>query len=365
MHLNNDFSGSPKILADAIRVVVERDWKCKLYVSSSSSNGFLSNPGCKVEKYWFRRYPRYRIFTFLALLISQILLFLKLVRDDESRAADFIYVNTLLPFGALLFGWIFKKRTICHVHELSLSPKILQKSLEKLIELSGATSIFVSAEQQKLSKLRSQRSFVVPNSLPDSFLYERNKAKDRLRSRVGFGVLMICSTARYKGLDELIQLANEVGCGTDAINFTCVLNCSSSELIRIESEKQIPPNLKLEPVTSTPGLYYEKAKVILNLSRVDMWIETFGLTVLEGMAYGLVPIAPPVGGTRDFLIHGENGFMVDSRNTRDIALILYKLAEDFQLWHECSKRAQETADRYTETRFGKNIINVLEEEICH
>lgn len=60
--------------------------------------------------------------------------------------------------------------------------------------------------------------------------------------------------------------------------------------------------------------FYQEASIILNLSDVNLWVETFGLTILEGMAYQLPAIVPPVGGVIELVEENKNGFLIDSKD---------------------------------------------------
>ena len=69
-----------------------------------------------------------------------------------------------------------------------------------------------------------------------------------------------------------------------------------------------------------------EADLVLNLSNPSLWVETFGLTLLEAMAYQLPVICPPVGGPIELVKNDENGFCIDSRNMDElIEKIIYIL----------------------------------------
>ena len=48
-------------------------------------------------------------------------------------------------------------------------------------------------------------------------------------------------------------------------------------------------------------------------------VETFGLTILEGMAYGLPALIPPVGGITELVEHGRSGYWTNSRNLSHVS----------------------------------------------
>ena len=57
------------------------------------------------------------------------------------------------------------------------------------------------------------------------------------------------------------------------------------EISRYFEEVKIPENITMLNVQKDIILYYKQANFLLNLSRVDEWVETFGLTIIEAMAF--------------------------------------------------------------------------------
>ena len=52
----------------------------------------------------------------------------------------------------------------------------------------------------------------------------------------------------------------------------------------------------------------------MNLSDPEGWVETFGMTILEAMAYGIPSIAPSAGGPLEIVEDGKNGYCLDVTN---------------------------------------------------
>ena len=53
-----------------------------------------------------------------------------------------------------------------------------------------------------------------------------------------------------------------------------------------------------------------------------MCVETFGMTILEAMPYGIPAIVPNVGGPLELVQHGYNGYCVDVRNLEELRYYL-------------------------------------------
>lgn len=166
---------------------------------------------------------------------------------------------------------------------------------------------------------------------------------------------MICSLKAYKGIWEFVELAHK----NQHLNFKLVLNASEEELTTYFETHQIPPNLALIPTQSNTHSLYHWADILLNLSRPDQWIETFGLTVLEAMAYGLPTIVPPVGGVTELVVSNYNGERIDSRNTEELSDKLNKLLTDKAKYTRYSKAAIQKASLFVELNFVQHSIAII------
>lgn len=99
--------------------------------------------------------------------------------------------------------------------------------------------------------------------------------------------------------------------------------------------------------------------MVLNLSDTKLWVETFGLTVLEAMAYGLPTIVPPVGGVVELVEEGKNGFLIDSKNVKLISEKLNQMLQNETIYHQMSKEALEKVNSLV-----KIILKTNQYEFC-
>jgi glycosyltransferase involved in cell wall biosynthesis len=87
--------------------------------------------------------------------------------------------------------------------------------------------------------------------------------------------------------------------------------------------------------------------------------ETFGMTILEGMAYGLPVIVPPVGAPVDIVTEGHDGFRIDSRKTHKLKACIEQLATDKPRYQKLATAARQTAKSYDQDRFSKKIVQIF------
>lgn len=359
VHLNNDFSGSPKVLRDVINVANELNIPNKLYISNSSDYGFLSNTAKKVSHYWYKRIGKNRFLTFLLLCISQIHLLLKLLLDKEITSNSVIYVNTLLPFGANIYAILTRRKLICHIHEVSLTPYLFYRSLVVLNRFSSNSNIFVSDEHFRIAGVKRVKSTILPNSVDSHFLKNGKDHPYAHKIDGDFVVLMICGAARYKGIPEFFEIARKTGAAKLGISFKLVINCSPNELQSHTYNATIPPNVTVSSVSDNVSSFYSSASLLINLSRPDMWVETFGLTILEAMAFGVPVIAPPVGGPVNIVSNNADGFLIDSRQSTKIAHCIIDLYHNPNKHREMSRAAKIKVKSYTYEMFKKHLTPLI------
>src|SRR6478672_6260884 len=132
-HLLNDRSGSPRVLKAVIESFTGNE-EPVLYIGSHGE-GVLSTVRIPTRKYWYRRY-RSRVLTLLSYFASQGFLFWALLSAKGIPKDAVVYANTLLPFGAALYGRLTGRHVIYHVHEVSLTPRIFRLLLTSIARVT-------------------------------------------------------------------------------------------------------------------------------------------------------------------------------------------------------------------------------------
>ncbi|MEO0310984.1 MAG: a-glycosyltransferase-related protein glycosyltransferase family 4 protein [Bacteroidota bacterium] len=338
VHLLDDYSGSPRVLAQAVRAWQQNGNEVKLY-TGSNLKGILSDLHIDNHKKFFYKFFENKVLRTICLNFSQIHLFFLLVFTLKSK--DRLYVNTLLPFGAALAGRIRGVEVIYHIHETSINPMVLKKFLRTIVKLTATKVIYVSDYLSKSEPITGPRSMVIYNSLPNEFVEQASKFTIARSEK--FNVMMLCSCKAYKGVNEFVELANKL----PRFDFTLVLNASEMEVRHFFNGAQLPPNLCMYFEVRDTHSFYQKADVVLNLSHPDRWIETFGLTVLEASAYGKPVIVPEVGGPAEIISHAINGFTISVHKLDDICHQLQLLYRDKEMYLTIAAAAKTNATRFS------------------
>ena len=259
-----------------------------------------------------------------------------------------------MPFGAGLAGKLMGKKVFWHIHETSIKPKLLKRFLRFMIHLTANKIIFVSKYLQVTESFQNKNQIVIYNTIETQ---SQNFAKTHHDE---FNILMICSLKKYKGVFEFIEVANILSSHTN-IYFTLVLNAEHSEINNYFKDMTIPSNMTIYPRQQDVNQFYAKADLLLNLSRPNEWIETFGLTILEGMAYGLPVIVPPVGGPAEIVRENIEGYLISSYETDTIAKKILFLSNNKTEYEILSVNALRRVKNFNEKEFEEKIVNVFEE----
>lgn len=355
VHLLNDYSGSPMVLSQTIKVAQGANFDTFL-ITGKNKEGFLSDicrnhliiPYCRAKN---------KFKTLFFYLFSQVILFFKIIR--LRKKISIIFVNTMLPFGAALAGKFCGIKVIYHIHETSIKPKLLKIFLRFIIKNSASEIIYVSESLMKQEGFDEIRSTVIYNSLSPRFRDLIIKNKD-LSQAQDFNILMICSLKDYKGVKEFMIIAKLCQLKKD-ISFTLVLNAQIFEIKEYFKNFEVPPTVRIFPKQKDVTPFYHKASMVLNLSRPDQWVETFGLTILEALSFGIPVIVPPVGGPTEIIRDGEEGFLISSYEVSRIAEKINELSCEPCKYVTFSKKASARALDFNINNFQKKILTILNE----
>ena len=344
-HLLNDFSGSPLVLKNTVLALQD---KADITICTSSSEGFLSN--LLFVNYHHINYQWYpnKLLTLLRFFVVQLSL-VRIVIANRKKI-DIVYVNTLLPFGAALGAWLCSKKVIYHMHEPQINPRSLFLFLSFVAVLTADKVLFVSAYLKSCFPKLESRGILLPNVLNEEF----KNAIEPFEKTHKTTVLMLCSYKEYKGVNDFIELAR-INTGID---FELILNTQKSFINDFIEEHRVIKNLKIYPCQKDVHPFYEKAKIVLNLSHPDQWIESFGMTALEAMAYGIPCIVPEEGGIAE-LITTSSGFRIIYKDYQQISDTINLLFKDQETYDSYSTVAKERSQEYSFINYKSKILEML------
>ena len=269
------------------------------------------------------------------------------------RKEDTIYVNTVLPFGGALIGKIKGCKIVYHIHETTMKPALLKKFLFGIARKSAKEVVFVSNYLAKQEPFPKSKAHILYNAIENDFL---NKAiKNRTQKSNPHNILLVCSLKEYKGVNEFVTLSNNL----PNYQFKLVVNANQQEIDLYFKEINVPVNLEIYATQTNLHPFYQLADLIVNFSRPAGWVETFGLTIIEGMAYGLPAIVPIIGGITELVEEDVNGYQIDSDN---LSLLIEKIETLFNnqsLYDYMADNAKEKIKQYEESNFVEQNLKII------
>jgi len=91
----------------------------------------------------------------------------------------------------------------------------------------------------------------------------------------------------------------------------------------------------------------------------SIWPETFGKVGIEAMSVGRPVIATDVGGVKDWLSDGQNGFLVNPQRPEEIAAKVTSLLNDCELLQKMSLHARTTSSKFSDEQMAINIETIV------
>lgn len=338
-HLLNDYSGSPKVLKGVIEDMLARGRNVDLYTSAGGPLDEIRSPRLRTRHipYRFKGPAPVKALRFAA---AQTLAFLASLRYAFSRDTDF-YINTILPVGAALGAALCGKRVTLHCHETRMC-RILPYRMLSGMMLRLARKVICVSEFQASLMPAGVNAEIRPNMLTAEFIGKLRPDPEKAFLRRN--VLMLSSLKIYKGVREFLTLASLL----PRLGFTLVVNDTEENIDAWLKRNGITPsaNVSIHPRQADVSGFYNNASVVVNLSNPRLFVETFGMTVLEGAACALPAIVPTVGGVTEMVEDGVNGFRIDCHDTQRLAEALKSLTEDRDLYLRMARAQNRLSDRY-------------------
>ena len=385
-HLYNDFSGSPKVLKVVLEGLLQRGCAVDLV---TSRNGILDNSqtsltddivshgtnglepwrkmhgphgtadaapagGSRVNfRYYNYKFSERGVVTALRYVWVQIYTFF--VALGYWRQDVVFYINTILPVGPAVAGWLMGKRVVYHYHENADVKGRLYRVLAWVMQRIATEIVCVSEYQRSFLK-RVEGVTVVPNALPKEFVERAVVDVERAFERGR--VLMLGSLKAYKGTREFVELARRL----ERYEFVLVLNEEQENIDAYIAKNGlvVPQNLKIFARQADVVPFYAEASMVLNLTDKNQAIETFGLTALEAMVFGLPVVVPTVGGIAEMVEDGVNGWKIDVQDLDVIARRIDETLSDREVYERLAAGAVAQAGRYSQQAMVNSLQSAVD-----
>lgn len=226
--------------------------------------------------------------------------------------------------------------------------------------INKANAIAVLCETSRIQILQHyiadfEKLHVIYPGVETEYFHSKKNSIDKNIGLEENAILAICRLVPAKGVDRIIDalalLKNKVDfhlyIGGDELS----INKSGEEVQAEQRIQELIAKYHLEkhitfigrvPHDGTLPAYYRAASVFILAARY----EPFGLTTLEAMASGTASIVSSVAGSREIIIDGLNGFVVDTHDRKALAEHIKVLLTDKKLNKKMSENAAFTIQEH-------------------
>lgn len=340
----DNFSGAPRVLADAVRWAQGAGIEAEIL--TSPTDGFLHDiPGAGLRHLRSRfgqagARPGWFHFAWMQIEASIEVL------EARRRGCDAVWFNTLFhPLPLLVAALVFRLRVV-HVHEV-LRPAWLGSFLGIAVRLAATHALFVSRfAMRKGASIGGSKARLVTNGIPP--FPDPGTVSDRFRQR---RAVLVASLAPFKGAAAFLALARRC----PDIAFRIALDATESQARDFLGPESLPPNLELLCGQHDRARLFGDASVVVNATLPRLREETFGLTVAEAQGWGIPAIVPPAGGIVELVDDGISGFVRDPEDAPAMERALRELLDDESRYAAFAEAARRRSTGFTLDGFRSRL----------
>jgi len=263
----------------------------------------------------------------------------------------------LLP-AAWLLARLRGARLVLIIHGLEAwtqSPKRLANWLAHRVDALVAVSKYSAERFTRWSSRSMDQAFILPNCVDlDQFrpqdrdlrLVERYGLQSR---KVILTVGRLASTERYKGFDQVIEILPQITKRFPTIKYLIVGD--GDDRSRLERKVE---TLGLSNCVVFSG-YIPESEKVAHYNLADVYVmpsraEGFGIVLVEALACGIPVIGSRVDGSRETLLDGRLGHLVDPNDTARLIETMTAVLEN-----GASRHRFDDVEIYSTRKFNERV----------
>lgn len=286
-------------------------------------------------------------------------------RLGESSSYDVII---FLSDGSIPF--VLSKKLFLHIQQPLSAPHGF--SFKDKVKLTRVTSVFFNSRftadhtKRYLGKVKTEIIY------PPVAIYAKETKKENIILHVGrFRIQEVMTGAKdFKKQTMMIEAFKQMIDKKMISHWEFVLAASvkkedeaSFEQLR-KSAKGYPiqflvnkTNDELWKIYSQAKIYWHASGFGEDLQKHPEFAEHFGISTVEAMGAGVVPIVINAGGQKEIVTDGKDGFLWDS--LEELQQKTQKVATDKNLLERLAQHAKERAKYFSKESFCQNVKNLL------
>lgn len=300
-------------------------------------------------------------------MLSQIWEFARLMAKERPDGVH-IKIGTVWVFweGAvyLLISKLFCRDIILHEYShfdlyYQESPNWMRPLIRAVFKLSPFTVVLARSHLAIVETfVDKRRCFRIPSHI-DLREMEHAVCDTTVDRKSGeFRMLLIAGMYPYrKGIKEIIRaLKRAKDAGATNLHVDVVGGFHADPVCELIQQNQV------EDMITLLGFVDDQKKftVFANSDAylLPSYYEGFPHTILEAMAFGLPVIASDIGGVRDAIVDGQNGFIVPRYDDQELSLRMRDLAGNPELCRTMRERNRNDVRQYDSSVVHRNLVDV-------
>ena len=271
------------------------------------------------------------------------------------RKYDVVHLHFFHPL--IYFVWLYKKlhtttKIVVTFHGSDINNKVNKNNVNRFREISKCIDFTIPVGNELAYAIRSKLSLEIGKVLPagvDSKIFFKNN----FFIKKSYDYMFVGSFLPVKGIDILLEVIEK---SPRNVSF-CIVGKGKLYEDKINEliAKGYNITLKIDQSQQELSKLYNSSRFLVQPSRS----EGFGLVVAEGMFCGLPAIVSNIGGFRDQVIHGKNGFLFEVGNVRQLLdQIVYLQSLSKENYDALSKNAIKTSEMLSLQNVCKELKDI-------
>jgi glycosyltransferase involved in cell wall biosynthesis len=269
-----------------------------------------------------------------------------------------------LPFG--LLSLFTRSRFIALItgevwYSMQTLPRVLKKIHCILLKLMFDRANMILVLSESISKelvadynINPKKIAVTKYKISDMFNSSVTKELKKELNPNGPIILTVCRISSVKGLEYLVYAAKEIIKEFPASKII-IKGYTSEEDYKHKIEQLIKTNnldKQIVMLDGSPNVEIAKYMAAADVFVLSSISEGLGVVILEALSTGLPVVATNVGGIVDIINSGNNGLLVNARDSEALAKAIIQVLSDNKLREQLIAGGLETIKRLNENKTG-------------
>lgn len=304
----------------------------------------------------------------VTLTLSRLLSEIKVIKEYiERNSIDIIHTQGIA--AELVVSFLKQKNTLHNVRCVSTVHGIAEMDR---IQMSNLKRLLFSRAQVYALK-RFDRIIAVSKSIKDDLISKGLDARKIVTIYQSIDIhgkymqeeyqrhypLRICCVGRLERVKNINMLINALA-QLDSKDFICNIfgeGILQNELQELIIKYDLSDRVFLRGYTDNVEAVYKYHDVLVQPSIY----ESFGLTVIEAMAYGIPVVCSNVGGMKEIIEHNKSGFLFNVGDEKELQSILARIMENsYDLNIVVKYAADQVKKRFNDADQKLSLENVYE-----